>query len=182
MNEKNWTRDKSPYLVFECNKCHQFSYVKLTQKTKKCLRCGRVHKVNSIKSGGETILGISKALEVVKKRQGELKGEPDFEVDTSFKIQTQPEVELNSKEQQDQIKQHKKSLNSAENGEDYSHQFKQSLYELGKMYPSFPKYLIELMAENYSIPTSKVAGLIQRMIREEFLLYSKKQNVYFLSK
>lgn len=181
MNDQKWKRDNTPYLVFSCSKCQQFSYVKLTQKTKKCLRCGRIHKVNSIKCDGEIVSGITKALKLVKKKQGELNGEPHFEVDTSFSIIKEPERRLNEIKKQHQIEQQNKNLLLSKKEENYSIRFKQMLYELANMYATFPKYLIEIMAENYSIPTHRVSEFIRMMLREGDLHYSKEKNHYFLS-
>ena len=103
MKEKGWTRDKTPYLVFCCKKCHQYSYVKISQKTKKCLRCGSVHQVSSIMSNGDIVKGMTNALELVKKKQGEFKRNPQFEVDDSFKINIEQESGVKKQKSPDQI-------------------------------------------------------------------------------
>jgi len=185
LNEQGWTRDKTPYLVFPCIKCHQFSYVKLTQKTKKCLRCGRTHQVNSIISTGEKVYGITNALELVKKRQVELMGDPQFKADNSFKIILKQENRLNEQEHSDQKDSHKHILvpvkHTVGKEEDYTLQFKGMLLKLAKMYKSFPKYLIDIMAENFSIPKQQVTALLRNMIRQGFLSYSKEKKHYLLS-
>ena len=73
MSTEVWKRDKKPYLVFKCKKCHQYSYVKINQKTKKCLRCGRTHQVRLIIPTGEIVYGITAALELVKEKQSKFK-------------------------------------------------------------------------------------------------------------
>ena len=72
MEEAGWKKDEKPYLIFTCSKCKQYLYVKTLQKTKKCLRCGRQHKVSSIINSGEIVKGITKAVEMVKTLQNEL--------------------------------------------------------------------------------------------------------------
>jgi len=72
MEEGALKKDQNPYLLFACSKCKQYLYVKTTQKTKKCLRCGRQHKVSSIINSGEIVRGITKAVEMVQFRQNEL--------------------------------------------------------------------------------------------------------------
>lgn len=182
MNEKGWTRDKTPYLVFCCKKCHQYSYVKISQKTKKCLRCGSMHQVSSIMPNGDIVKGMTNALELVKKKQGEFKRNPQFEVDNSFKIHTESNGNLLKKQKASNQKiEQKKKISSNEKEGDFSIQFKEMLLELACIYKSFPKYLIDIMAENYSIPQQKVSGLLRIAIRKGFLNYSKKLNHYFLS-
>ena len=182
MNEQGWAHDKTPYLIFACNKCHQFSYVKLNQKTKRCLRCGRVHQVNKIISTGETVSGISNALELVKKKQGKLKGDSYFKVESSFEILPGRENITKKQNGQDHKNEQQNISFSDVKEENFAYEFKEMLHELAKMYKSFPKYLIYIMAENYSIPKQEVSNLLRVMMREGFLNYSKRLNRYFLSK
>jgi len=180
LKEKGWTRDKTPYLVFCCKKCHQYSYVKISQKTKKCLRCGSVHQVSSIMSNGDIVKGMTNALELVKKKQGEFKRNPQFEVDDSFKINIEQESGVKKQKSPDQIGPRRK-ITFVGKEENYSLRFKQMLLELAKMYKSFPKYLIEMMADNYSIPKQEIPQLLRIMTSQGFLKYSKNQHHYFLS-
>ena len=87
MEEIAFKKDESPYLVFTCKKCRQYSYVKTTQKTKKCLRCGRTHQVKDILSLGEIIYGMTAAVEVVKQKQTEL-AIPEFRSEGDFVVIT----------------------------------------------------------------------------------------------
>ncbi len=91
MEEVGWRKDENPYLIFTCSKCTQYLYVKTTQKSKKCLRCGRQHKVSSIINSGEIVKGMTKAVEMVKTRQNELAVEelgakPEFRAGDDFTI------------------------------------------------------------------------------------------------
>ena len=65
-------KDQKPYLIYACLNCKQFSYVKTTQKTAKCLRCGRFHKVSKILHKGEIVKGITAAMNHVKEKQNQL--------------------------------------------------------------------------------------------------------------
>lgn len=53
MEDTAWKKDETPYLVFACRKCRQYTYVKTTQKSKKCARCRRTHTVSDIMGSGE---------------------------------------------------------------------------------------------------------------------------------
>ena len=65
-------KDNTPYVIFKCIRCAQYLYVKASQKTKKCLRCGRNHQVNNIMKDGKMINGNVNALNYLKKKQNEL--------------------------------------------------------------------------------------------------------------
>ena len=71
MEEVGFKKDENPYIVFPCSKCKQYMYVKTTQKTKRCLRCGRYHKVVTILSTGEIAKGMTNAVNMVKQKQRE---------------------------------------------------------------------------------------------------------------
>ncbi len=71
MEEAGFKKDETPYIIFPCSKCKQYMYVKTTQKTKRCLRCGRSHKVVSINDSGEIVEGITEAVNTVKQKQAE---------------------------------------------------------------------------------------------------------------
>lgn len=175
MDEQVWKRDKNSYLVFSCKKCNQFSYVKLTQKSKKCLRCGHTHQVKFIIPSGEIVLGITNALELVKKMQEKLKGHPQFEVANSFKIAgNRLSISRNQK------KHNKGQEDPLIEKQSNSIQFKEMLLELGASYKSFPRYLIELLADDYSIPKEEIPQLIRMMIRQKILGQSEENDDYFL--
>lgn len=76
------------YLVFACGKCGQYTYAKTSQKGKKCPRCGRNHKVNSV--NGRIVDGCTAAMKTVKKLQDRMyKNSETFE-------SSQPVVKLTS--------------------------------------------------------------------------------------
>ncbi|MFX1304402.1 MAG: DUF1922 domain-containing protein [Promethearchaeota archaeon] len=172
MEEIAWKTDKTPYLVFPCSKCKQYTYAKTTRKTKKCTRCGRSHIVSKILSIGEIVNGISVAVELVKKRQDELAikelgTSPEFRTINDFAI-------LKSVKG----KSHKKEiLDKEDNEEQYYSKFKHILIELSNMYSKFPFYILEMMAENYNIPSSEVK-LLANTFQKQGILIKLDDNLY----
>jgi hypothetical protein len=161
--EEEWKRDETPYLIFACHKCHQFSYVKTTQKTKKCLRCGRSHQVESLLNKAELVNGITRAVDRVKHLQnefgyGELNGVPDFATEGGFKIAVSNERDV-----------HILRPKNGDKEEQLFDSFTLALRELSKMYKSFPRYIIEIIAENKNIPQSEISILIKRALKEGLL-------------
>lgn len=163
MEDSEWNRDETPYLVFQCSKCQQYSYVKLTQKSKKCLRCRKVHSVETIK--GETVYGMTYAVELVKKKQNELAykeltSAPDLRAYNDFKLAGIS-----------------KKLKVIEEPEDNKHKFStqylKMLKEISNTFKEFPLYVIEVMAENYRIPPSKLKSLTRKFIKKGILVRSK---------
>jgi len=163
MEDAEWKRDETPYLVFACHKCHQYSYVKTTQKTKKCLRCGHAHKVENLLNKAEIVNGMTSAVNRVKHLQSEfshqeLKGEPDFTSEGEFKI-------VSSNERNGSIL----PLKNDDEDEQLFDSFILMLRDLSKMYSTFPKYIIEIMAEDKNIPQSEISNLIKRALKDGHL-------------
>lgn len=161
MDEATFKKDETAYLIFECTKCRQFMYVKTTQKGKKCLRCGRNHTVSKILDSGEIVNGMTAAVEDVKEKQNdfgisELGHAPELRAFDDFKVagftpqDTQAETII-------------------EQEEEYSHQFLRMLREISKTYTTFPRYVIEVMADNYMIPPSKLKELITQFHKKGIL-------------
>jgi len=165
MEVARWEKDESPYLVFTCSKCKQYIYVKTSQKTKKCLRCGRQHQVKNI-TWGEEVKGMSAAVLTVKERQNQLaitemgispdlRSIDDFHIYRSTKRETEPKKE--------------KDLCETAEGEEYFRIFKEGLEELSKKYKEFPEYLIEIMVEDLRIPNQEVYKLIHEFEKNGIL-------------
>ncbi|MFX1572791.1 MAG: DUF1922 domain-containing protein [Promethearchaeota archaeon] len=171
MEDIAWERDQTPYYVFTCRKCHQYMYVKTTQKTKKCLRCGRSHKVENIQDSSELVNGVSKAIEVVKTRQHELAiktiGDiPDLRASSDFKV-------ARSSSRSRQIK-------NIENDDDrLLKSYKKMLLKISSMYKKFPLYVIEVMADNFGIPSSEIK-ILTRNFLENGILIKLTSNSYKL--
>lgn len=161
MEGEGWKRDEKPYLVFTCLKCKQYIYVKTTQKTKKCLRCGRQHKVALILNTGEIIKGITKAVEMVKTRQHELAIKelgttPEFRASDDFTVKSSPKKTF--------------AIDNSSNDNDYSSKFTKMLQEISGSYTVFPFYVLEIMAENFDIPVSELKILVKVFQKKGILL------------
>ena len=167
IEEMTWKRDETPYIIFPCKNCGQYTYAKETQKSKKCLRCGRSHTVSRIRSIGEIVKGMTSAVELVKQKQNELALEelgngPEFRTSSDFKITNKispkkpalPEFQVK---------------NNEGNEDDYLDTFKKMLLELSKSYKEFPLYLIEIMADNYNIPDTELKLLIRNFQKQGIL-------------
>lgn len=162
MEEVGFRKDKTPYIVFTCSKCKQYMYVKTTQKTKKCLRCGRHHIVVSVLNSGEIVEGMTDAVNLVKERQAEFgliesEDTPEFRAVGDFKLSHK--VMHNSKHKNAKI-----NIN-----EDYSADFKMMLSKLSIMHKKFPFYVIEIMAEDYNIPETELKILFRNFITKGIL-------------
>jgi len=162
MEDIPWERDTTPYYVFACSKCHQYMYVKTIQKTKKCLRCGKVQKIETIKNSSEVVNGISTAVEVVKARQIELAihilGDiPDLRASSDFKVASSlfisKEIEYNE-----------------ENDNGFVEKYKKMLLKISLLYRTFPLYVIEVMADNFGIPPSELKVLTRNFVKEGIII------------
>ena len=171
MEDVEWKRDETPYLIFACYKCFQFSYVKTTQKTKKCLRCGHIHNVESLLNKSEIVSGMTSAVNRIKHLQHEfsrqeLKGEPDFASEGGFKITSCKDSDVSILIPKNEDKD-----------EQLYDLFILMLRELTEMYKTFPKYIIEIMAENKNIPQLELANLMRRALKEGHLMNHNKDYI-----
>ncbi|MFX1286822.1 MAG: hypothetical protein ACFFB5_24500 [Promethearchaeota archaeon] len=62
---------------------------------------------------------------------------------------------------------------------DYSETFLEMLQFLQLTYQKFPKFMIEIMAENYSIPRKEIKPLIHKFRKEGILLILKNEGYTF---
>ena len=151
MEEEGWKKDQNPYVIFTCLKCKQYMYVKISQKTKKCLRCGRLHKVSSIIDSGEIMTGMTKAVETVKTRQHELAIKemgitPEFRAIDDFTMKSRQKKIID--------------IDACNDDNDFSSRFNKMLQEISRSYSFFPYYVLEIMAENFDIPISELKILV----------------------
>lgn len=171
MEERTFKKDITPYLVFQCSKCTQFSYVKITQKSKKCLRCGRTHQVKNILKIGEIVYGISTAVITVQQKQKEIglnksDGHITFSSNKDFKVVVNSE---------------KLSIRSQHG--DYSEVFYDGLKTLFQEHKRFPQYMIEIMAQTHKIPAKEVKLLIREFQNKgDLILLNNKDYYYTLKK
>jgi len=169
MEEIAIKKDETPYVIFACKKCQQYSYVKTTQKTKKCLRCGRMHQVQDILKNGDIVSGMTEAVNAVKRKQNELvipefRSGSDFIVATNSK--TRPKIRVNA-------------LRNEYQEIDYREKFTEMLLELSKLYKRFPIYMLEIMAENYGIPAIELKILITKAKKSGMLIKNDNIDKYF---
>lgn len=74
------------------------------------------------------------------------------------------------------------SLNKVKTKIDYSSQFNDVLIELAKLYKKFPKFMIEIFAENNGIPHSELDILIWKFKKNGVLILIKNEGYYFTLK
>lgn len=165
-------KDETPYLIFACKKCKEFSYVRTVQKTKKCLRCGRKHQVRDILKNGEVVSGMTEAVNTVKRKQNEL-ATPEFRSGSDFIVATHS------------VARPKSRINALKNNDqeiDYRHKFNEMLFELSRLYKRFPKYMLEIMAEDYQIPSIELKTLIRSAIKTGVLIKNGDNDLYYRQK
>jgi len=156
-------KDQKPYLVFACANCGQYSHVKTTQKTKKCLRCGRSHQVRLIKNA-ETVFGMNAAVETVKQKQAglalaRLGKEPDLESFSSFIL---PANKLKKVTKGSERNGERKDEGTAQS-------FKRLLEQISSVSTRFPEHSIQLLADEFGIPKEELPILVSRFIQKGVL-------------
>ena len=169
MEDVGFKKDETPYLVFACKKCQEYSYVKTVQKTKKCLRCGRTHQVRDILSDSEEVLGMTEAVNAVKRKQNEI-ATPEFRSGSDFVVATnrivRPKSKADAKIREDQ------EIN-------YEEKFSEMIIELSNLYKRFPKYLLEIKAEDYQIPPIELKSLIRSARKSGELIKNEDDDTYY---
>ncbi len=171
--EITWTRDATPYQVFACRKCGQYTYAKTTQKTKKCARCGRNHQLRLMMAKSELVSGITAAVETIKIRQGELAIKelgraPDLRLPNEFSVANKcPEFSAVVPETS------KKNKNKVKDDEDFTEEFRNALLKLSRSYSKFPAYLLEMISEEFSIPSAEVQLLTASFVKRKVLRATK---------
>ncbi len=172
MEDVGFKKDETPYLVFACKKCQEFSYVKTIQKTKKCLRCGRTHQVRDILSDGEEVIGMTEAVNAVKRKQNEI-AIPEFRSGGDFVITASNTARPKSK---------KIKLGDEDKEIDYTDKFNEMVIELSSLYNQFPKYLLEIKAEDYGIPAIELKTLIRSAKKSGELIKIENDDTYYRRK
>jgi hypothetical protein len=163
MEGLTFKKDEKPYLVFPCTKCGQYTYAKLTQKGKRCLRCGRSHQIKKMKNTGEVVSGMSKAVETVKQRQSELAREelgkdPEFTSKRSFRKKFAPSFEPQTFENSEGSK----SDGGYEN-------FKIEVRKKTNHFPEFPEYVLKLIAEDLGLSKEVQRNYIKKLKKQGFV-------------
>ncbi|MFX1273640.1 MAG: DUF5817 domain-containing protein [Promethearchaeota archaeon] len=171
MEEKSFKKVEKSYYIFACSTCNNYSYVKTTQKGKKCLRCGRHHQVEKLKAISEVVSGISTAkdriieLENLMARK-ELGSEPELRSENDFYIYYQD------------LQKSSSSNKIEHNGSDFL-KFKLLLNTLRDKYKKFPLYLIEISAIDHQIPQEKLKFLIEKSIKNG-IIKRTAEGLYFM--
>lgn len=176
MEINRFKKDENPYIIFKCLKCHQYIYVKTSQKTKKCLRCGYIHKVKNLINSGEIVKGLTNAIAEIKKRQNELALEelnrvPDLRTMNDFCL---PGISKNVTKSSEIVKKLKIKEELYEN-------FKALLVKLSERYDKFPNYMISMLIDEFQIPISELKLLTNKFRRQGFLI-PLKNNYYKIRK
>jgi hypothetical protein len=170
MEEIAIKKDETPYLIFACKKCQQYSYVKTSQKTKKCLRCGRSHQVQGILKDRDVVYGMTEAVNAVKRKQNEL-SIPEFRSGGDFVVARRSVALLKSRA---------KAVKNEDQIINYKEKFTEMLFELSKLYKRFPKYILDIMAEDYGIPAIELKTLIRNAKKSGMLI--KNDDDYYYSR
>ena len=162
MESGNWEKDKTPYLIFPCGKCHQFIYVKTSQKTKKCLRCGHTHTVTNILKTGEVIKGMTNAVKMVQIKQNELAVKelghhPDFTTTSDFKVDRNQDKASSS-------------IKISEDENILEIKFKKMLKKIASSYKKIPFYILDILVSEYNIPNSELKLLIKNFQKRGYLI------------
>jgi hypothetical protein len=112
---------------------------------------------------------MTAAVDTVKKKQNKL-AVPEFRSNSDFVVSTnsiaRPKIRVNALRNNDQEF-------------DYKGKFNEILMELSKLYGKFPKYMLEIMAENYGIPRSELCVLINEFKKNNTLIVVKESDFYF---
>ena len=172
MEEIAIKKDETPYVIFACKKCQQYCYVKTVQKTKKCLRCGRMHQVQDILKNGDTVSGMTEAVNAVKRKQNELVI-PEFRSGSDFVVAANNRV---------RHKSNIRALRGTDQEIDYTSKFAEMLLELSKLYKRFPNYMLDIMAIDYGIPTTELKTLIRRAKKSGMLIKNGDDDLYYRQK
>ena len=172
MEEIAIEKDETPYVIFACKKCQQYSYVKKTQTTKKCLRCGRTHQVREILEDAEIVYGMTEAVNAVKKKQNEL-STPEFRSGSDFVVATNTIARPKNKI---------KIIKDEDQEIDYTSKFAEMLLELSKLYKRFPNYMLDIMATDYGIPVTELKTLIRSAKKSGMLIKDGDDDLYYRQK
>jgi hypothetical protein len=120
---------------------------------------------------GEIVYGMTLAVNTVKKRQNEI-SVPEFRSQGDFIINTNNGIQKKqndfSKILEDQNKDNGTML-----------KFKALLLELSKLYGKFPRYMIEIMAENSGISSQEIPELIKTFKSQKILILLKDEDFYY---
>lgn len=166
------------YIVFQCLKCHEYTYASIGQKEKKCPRCGRNHRMEKIK--GENVDGLTAAMMKVKEKQNLILGKEKLAFKSSV-----PEIAfVNSIENriEDIKKQNNIDREKYEINRDLAdfilkiHNF-QTTEQIDKKI-GFPEYILDLISEDLDIAPFYRKKLIEKLKTLPSFIELENRNVY----
>ncbi|MBD3254796.1 MAG: hypothetical protein GF383_06870 [Candidatus Lokiarchaeota archaeon] len=175
MTDLTFRRDKTPYFVFQCERCEQYSYVKTTQKAKKCLRCGKTYHIAKIRTQKEveTVLGMTLALERVKELQSRIAWEVDFRSPFDFKRPPKSKSRPLQKARR-QISREVIDENT------YETLFQNLLTEISHLYSSFPFYALEILNDKSKIPIKTLTTLVKSYLKRRKLALNRRKRLFIV--
>jgi PHP family Zn ribbon phosphoesterase len=146
------------YIVFKCSKCFEYTYAKVSQKRKKCPRCGRNHTVQKLK--GDIVEGPTEARNKVVLMQNMKTGGklPEFE----SLVRTIVISKASSSKDFNEIK--------TEFGNFISVIYKFQLNEKIDPNSGFPAYILDILLNEIGFPKFKQKKMIERLKRSSKLV------------
>ena len=121
---------------------------------------------------GEEVIGMTEAVNAVKRKQNEI-AIPEFRSGGDFVITARNTTRPKSKAIK--VKKDNKEI-------DYTDKFTEMLLELSNLYNHFPKYLLEIKAEDYQIPAIELKTLIRSAKKSGKLVKSEDDDLYYRHK
>lgn len=128
---------------------------------------------------------MTAAVEAVKQKQTELaipefRSEDDFVVATN-KFPTQTSVKKSKRKVLSDIDNDRDRDGDTENDKniDFEGRFSEVLLELSRLYGKFPKYILEIMADNYGILALELKLLIKSFKKRGIITVLKNENFYY---
>ncbi|MHA1328696.1 MAG: DUF1922 domain-containing protein [Promethearchaeota archaeon] len=152
---------KKHFIIFKCPKCKQFSYFRKQQKTKKCLRCGKVFQVSKLTNIIDEVIGHANAVKLVKELQNNLLSSiqdlgPNFHATDEKILFLANSTKIFSLDNQKISRNHENNLEA---------QFLEILIDLRKQYKRFPKYLIDILVTDRGLSLKGMDAYLRKLIR-----------------
>jgi PHP family Zn ribbon phosphoesterase len=146
------------YIVFKCSKCFGYTYAKISQKGKKCPRCGRNHTVE--KQKGDIVEGPTEAMIRVKRFQNMKTGNKLPELKSSVRDVVIAKAKGNGNFNE----------NKTEFGNFVSVIYKFQLNEKIDPNSGFPAYILDILLNEIGFPKFKQKKMIERLKRSSKLV------------
>ncbi len=172
---KTLISDQKPYRLFQCSKCFQYQYYLPTQKSKKCLRCGKLYSVSDLKPI-EEVLGMSAAVSRVKELQNQISSNPPRFIAPS-------EFFIVNKAKKSEPENYSKQILNQSSVDEEEHEFIKALCLLRKActrFTSFPYYITYIILHRIGLTSKKVNYVLRRAEKESKISkFVKNNTTYF---